>query len=174
MAISLRRSHSLARIPRPYFSMVRSGLSRQGSCCGTAFGADQSRNQSCFGSRLPLSEASSFRLLPAADRSPRSCEGNRPLCRAARRRTFRSPSYYTNRIRRQAEATLRSSRGAAKDFAWRITFSLALDHRTLSGFRLIGNHDFRSAIAGEAGKVREYGRDQVAVMGVGGSEAGDV
>lgn len=42
----------------------------------------QSRNQSCLGSRLPLRQASFLRLLPAADRSPRSCtrRPHAPLC----------------------------------------------------------------------------------------------
>lgn len=51
----------------------------------------------------------------------------------------------------------------------RIAFSLALDH-PLSGFRLIGGHDLCSAIAGEPGKIRKHGRDQVAMMGVVRSE----
>jgi hypothetical protein len=51
---------------------------------------------------------------------------------------------------------------------------LALDHRTLSGFRLIGDHDLCSAIAGKPGKVRKYGCDQVAMMGVGWTEPGGV
>ena len=43
-----------------------------------------------------------------ADRALQSCEGNRPRNRVVRRQTFRSLSYCTSRIRRQAEAPLLS------------------------------------------------------------------
>jgi hypothetical protein len=48
---------------------------------------------------------------------------------------------------------------ARRKFAWRITFSLALDHRTLSGFRPVGANDLCSAVVGEPRKVRKYSRD---------------
>jgi hypothetical protein len=47
-------------------------------------------------------------LLQAADRFPRSCEGNQPRYRAAPRRTCHSLLCCTTRPRRRVEATLRS------------------------------------------------------------------